>query len=145
MVRKRGHGERGQATVELAVVLPIVIVVAVIVVNALTFLGSCATFDRVARQAVCAWGAAPEAGQSSQEVAALVKEEVERAVGAPHVTVAVRAEGAGAGLVRYTARMEYLPTLFGLGLRREIFGVALPPLVHEVSMTVEAYRPGVLF
>lgn len=49
------------------------------------------------------------------------------------------------GLVRFTARMEYSPTLFGLGLRREIFGIALPPMTREVSMVVDAYKPGVLF
>ena len=39
MVGRQGRDERGQATVELAVVLPIAIIVAVIVVNALAFLG----------------------------------------------------------------------------------------------------------
>ena len=39
MVGRQGCDERGQATVELAVVLPIAIIVAVIVVNALAFLG----------------------------------------------------------------------------------------------------------
>lgn len=89
MVGRQGCDERGQATVELAVVLPIAIIVAVIVVNALAFLGSCATFDRVARQAVCAWGAAPAAGQDSREVASAVKDELERAVGAQNVVVSV--------------------------------------------------------
>ncbi len=145
MVGRQGCDERGQATVELAVVLPIAIIVAVIVVNALAFLGSCATFDRVARQAVCAWGAAPAAGQDSREVASAVKDELERAVGAQNVVVSVRVEDTEFGLVRFTARMEYSPTLFGLGLRREIFGIALPPMTREVSMVVDAYKPGVLF
>ena len=104
-----------------------------------------ATFDRVARQAVCAWGAAPAAGQDSREVASAVKDELERAVGAQNVVVSVRVEDTEFGLVRFTARMEYSPTLFGLGLRREIFGIALPPMTREVSMVVDAYKPGVLF
>ena len=44
--------DRGQMTVELLVVLPVVLIVAVVAVNALTFFGDCAAFDRVARNAV---------------------------------------------------------------------------------------------
>ena len=46
MKRRRLDDDGGQATVELAVVLPVVIIVAVIAVNALTFFGACAAFDR---------------------------------------------------------------------------------------------------
>lgn len=145
MKRRRLDDDGGQATVELAVVLPVVIIVAVIAVNALTFFGACAAFDRVARQAICAWGAAPEASQSVDAAAAQVRSEVERAVGASNVTVSVRTEGAPAGLTKFTARLEYRPTLFGLGLRQEVFGVPLPPLVHEVALMVDAYKPGILF
>lgn len=137
--------ERGQATVELAVILPVVIIVAVIAVNALAFFGECAAFDRLARQTVCAWAAAPEAGQDVGGVAACIQEELQRTMGASNTAIAVRAESSSLDLVRFVARIEYSPTLFGLGLRREVFGVALPPLVHEVSMTVDAYKPGVLF
>lgn len=144
--RRRGRwSERGQATVELAVVLPVAIVVAVVAVNALAFFGTCASFDRVARQAICTWGAAPAASQEVDVAAQQVRDELERVVGAPHVSVSVRSEAAPQGLTTFTARLEYLPTLFGLGLRHEIFGVPLPPLVHEVTMAVDVYRPGVLF
>lgn len=44
--------ERGQMTVELAVVFPALLAVAVIAVNALLFFSECAAFDRVAREAV---------------------------------------------------------------------------------------------
>ena len=59
--------------------------------------------------------------------------------------VQVRAEGLASGLTRFTARIEYAPTLFGLGMRSQVFGVALPPLVHEVDLVVDAYRPGIVF
>ena len=78
-------------------------------------------------------------------MASAVKDELERAVGAQNVVVSVRVEDTEFGLDRFTARMEYSPTLFGLGLRREIFGIALPPMTREVSMVVDAYKPGVLF
>lgn len=44
--RRRGDAP-GQATVELAVVLPVAIVLAVIVVNALSFFEACAAFDQL--------------------------------------------------------------------------------------------------
>ena len=137
--------EKGQATVELAVMLPVAIVVAIVVVNALTFFGTCASFDRVSRQTVCAWAAAPAAGEDAGDVAARLADELEERFAESHTAVSVRAEAASAGLVRFTARIEYFPTLFGLGLRRGVFGVALPPLVHEVDLAVDAYKPGILF
>ena len=44
--------ESGQATVELMAALPVMIAIAVIVVNATLFLSDCAAFDRLAHQAV---------------------------------------------------------------------------------------------
>lgn len=145
MVRWAGKRERGQATVELAVALPVAIIVAVIAVNALMFFSLCASFDRVARQAICVWVAVPAAGEGAEEGVARVRDELRQAVGAPNVAVDARAERTGANLTRVTARIEYRPTLFGLGIREEVLGVALPPLTHEIALTVDAYRPGILF
>ena len=47
-VLRKERGDAGQATVELAVVLPVAIVLAVIVVNALSFFEACAAFDQPA-------------------------------------------------------------------------------------------------
>ena len=44
--------ERGQMTVELAAAFPVLIIVAVIAVNALAFFSECAAFDNVFRDAV---------------------------------------------------------------------------------------------
>ena len=140
-----GRKEHGQATVELAVVIPVALIVAVVTVNALSFFGTCAAFDRVARQAVCIHGAAPAAGEGAADVAAKVEADLESAVGAPNVSISVTVQSTALGLERYTSQVEFAPTLFGLGLRSEVFGVALPALQHEVSMVVDRYRPGVLF
>ena len=72
-VLRKERGDAGQATVELAVVLPVAIVLAVIVVNALSFFEACAAFDQLARQAICSYAPSPDAGQGPAEVAALVK------------------------------------------------------------------------
>ena len=53
-------------------------------------------------------------------------------------------QGRAGSYQRYCGRLSFAPTLFGLGLKDEVFGVSLPRLVHEVALTVDAYRPGVL-
>lgn len=140
----KARGEAGQATVELAVVLPIAIALAVIMVNALSFFEACAAFDRLARQTICAYAPAPGAGQGPAEVAALVESELEEALGASNLSIEVTVRGQAGSYQCYSGRLSFAPTLFGLGLKDEVFGVSLPRLVHEVDLTVDAYRPGVL-
>lgn len=143
-VLRKERGDAGQATVELAVVLPVAIVLAVIVVNALSFFEACAAFDQLARQAICAYAPSPDAGQGPAEVAALVKSELEGALGTSNLAIEVTVQGRAGSYQRYCGRLSFAPTLFGLGLKDEVFGVSLPRLVHEVDLTVDAYRPGVL-
>ena len=137
-VLRKERGDAGQATVELAVVLPVAIVLAVIVVNALSF------FDQLARQAICSYAPSPDAGQGPAEVAALVESELEEALGTSNLAIEVTVQGRAGSYQRYCGRLSFAPTLFGLGLKDEVFGVSLPRLVHEVDLTVDAYRPGVL-
>ena len=143
-VLRKERGDAGQATVELAVVLPVAIVLAVIVVNALSFFEACAAFDQLARQAICAYAPSPDAGQGPAEVAALVESKLEEALGASNLSIEVTVRGQAGSYQRYSGRLSFAPTLFGLGLRDEVFGVSLPRLVHEADLTVDAYRPGVL-
>ena len=44
----------------------------------------------------------------------------------------------------FSATLEYMPTLFGLGLKSEVMGVALPKLSHTEELVVDCYKPGVL-
>lgn len=145
MEQRTRWGERGQATVELAVVLPVALIIAVIAMNALTFFGTCASFDRVARQTVCAYAAAPSAGQNAGAIAQQVEDELRRSAGASAAAIHVSVESSSVGLARFVARIEYAPTLFGGPMRGDVFGVTLPRLTHEVAMTVDVYRPGIVF
>ena len=43
------RGECGQMTVELAVMIPVLVAIAVIAMNAMLFFSECAAFDRLAR------------------------------------------------------------------------------------------------
>ena len=135
---------RGQMTIELAVAMPVLIVVAVIAVNALTFFAECAVFDRAVHEAVLVHAASPAYGQGLDQSCALVEQAVLETLGTAGDDVSVTYGDAGFDFVQFTATLEYHPTLFGLGLRSEVFGVGLPTLTHATTLVVDVYKPGVI-
>ncbi|MDJ1650272.1 MULTISPECIES: TadE/TadG family type IV pilus assembly protein [Gordonibacter] len=141
---RHGAREAGQMTVELAVVFPVLLVVAVIAVNVLLFFSECAAFDRTAREAVRVYATSPAYGQGLEQSQALVQQTVQAAFDKPYLASRVATEGVSGGAVRFTATLEFSPTLFGMGLKSSVFGVALPHLEHSVALVVEPYKPGVL-
>lgn len=136
--------EKGQMTVELAVALPVLLAVAAIAVNALLFFSECAAFDAAFRDAVRIHTTSPAYGQdleqSRSQVAAALLESFDR----PYLSSNVAVEGAAGGHATFTSTLEFSPTLFGMGLKSSMFGVALPKIAHAVSFTVDCYKPGVL-
>ena len=138
------RGESGQMTVELAVAFPVLIVVAVIAVNACTFFADCAVFDRVAHEAIRVHAASPAYRQGNAQSCALIEQEVKAALDAPNIDIGVTCGGAGFDLERFTVSLQYTPTLFGMGLRTEVFGVPLPRLAHSTSLVVDVYKSGVI-
>lgn len=134
----------GQGTVELAVMLPVLLVVALIVVNACTFFSECAVFDRVARQAVRVYATSPGYGQGADQGRLKVLAALEKTFDASNEGVEVSVESAGGQCVRYTATLTFAPTLFGLGLKSEVFGVPLSLLRHSASLVVDPFNPGVI-
>ena len=136
--------DRGQASVELMVALPVMIAVAAIVVNALLFFSDCAAFDRLAHQAVRVHAASPTYGQDAQRSRELVQAELERAFARDNLAVSVAVESASGGRLSFRATLRFSPTLFGMGLRSEVFGVQLPELSHTVEFVVDQYKPGVI-
>lgn len=140
----RGRGKRGQMTVELAVAMPVLIVVAVIAVNALTFFADCAVFDRVAHEAVRVHAASPAYGQDAGQSCALVEQALAEAIDQPNVDFAVTHNATGFDFDEYVATIEFHPSLFGMGLRDSVFGVSLPTLAHSTTYVVDAYKPAVI-
>lgn len=138
------RGTDGQATVELMLVLPVAIIVAVIAVNALLFISDCAQFDRVSRQAVRTCVSSPSYHVGVWEACGQVQTVLDESFSAEHLSSSVSASDVAGGHTRVTASLEFQPTLFGMGFRDGILGVPLPPLRHEVSLVVDRYRPGVL-
>ena len=141
---RQGRERSGQMTVELAAALPALLIVAMIAVNALTFFDQCAVFDRAARQAVRVYAASPGYGQTAAQSCALAQADIIAELGATNVDVSVACVPAERNLERYAATLEFSPTLFGRGLRSDVFGVAMPRLTHTVEYVVDSYKPGVI-
>ena len=134
----------GQMTVEFVAALPVLLAVAAVSVNALTFFGWCAAFDDDFRDSVRVYAASPAYGQGVGDTCAFIERALDERLDAENVSVSVSAHGVSAGHTSFSATLEYMPTLFGLGLKSEVMGVALPKLSHTEELVVDCYKPGVL-
>jgi len=137
--------ESGQMTVEFVVVFPILIIVAVIAVNALLLFSECAVFDRIARDAMRVHAASPTYGQSLDQSVAQIEQTIAGQLDSDYLSTKVSASRTGWGHTAFCAELTFSPTLFGMGLRSSVFGIELPKLHHRVTMTLDCYKPGVLF
>lgn len=142
-------------TVELAVLVPPIIAVALIVFNLMGFLDACAAFDRLSLDAVIAHGVAPSGAQTEGNGGEEVRAAIERGLGREGkcgVTVSVEEAGGGGEsasfvisplLRRYVCTLEYYP--WPSSLRMPGVTYAAPfALKHERSLVVDRYRPGVV-
>ena len=148
--------QRGQMTVELAVMMPVAIVVALVIFNLCRFVEACATFDRVATDAVISQGVSPEGEQSSLSSARQVTSCIEQSLHMSTCEVSVSVDGAqpvraqtgltfplSPLLTTYTCTLRYRPWPGSF----VIAGVAFRPpiaLVHERTLVVDRFRPGVV-
>lgn len=136
--------QSGQMTIELACAIPALIIIAIIATNALAFFADCAELDRVAREAIRVHAASPAYGQAADQSCALVEQTVKSALERPNVELSVSHTSTGFDYEAFTVTAEYSPTLFGMGLRSEVFGVPLPRLFHTLTYVVDPYKPGVV-
>lgn len=137
--------ESGQATVELAVMFPIVIIIAVIAINALLFFGYCLNFDRTFRQIVSCTASSPAAGTDLGNTKANIESQLQETFDESNLNFEVEVNSVEGGNHQYIGTLKMFPTLFGMGLKQEILGVPLPTLNHSSQMTIETYKPGVIF
>ncbi len=135
----------GQMMVEFVVLFPAMLLVALTAVNAVLFLSDCAAFDRVFRNAVCTYAASPAYGQGPDQSSALVQAALEEEFTADNLGVQVSSSGTEGGIVSFSGRLSFEPTLFGKGRLGGAFGVSFPALSHETKLSVSAYKPGVVF
>ena len=134
----------GQATVEMAVVFPVVLILVVISFNTMNYLGICASFDRAFPQQVRVFAAAPRFGSNQGDAAASVQQVLaaKYAQECSNVSVVVSEDGWGNSV--FQASFEYEPTFFGLQYRSILFGAQLPAFSHRTSFALNCYRPGVI-
>lgn len=145
----------GQMTVELAVLVPVVLVVALVGVNLMEFVALCARFDRASLDAVTSHGVSPAGCQSQVGATEEVREALELAMGSAPCELLVSAErvdGAGGGtsfaispfLTRYTCTMAFAP--WPRELRLPGISLTAPALLsHSRELVVDGFRPGVVF
>lgn len=144
-LKKLIQDKSGQAVVELAIMFPIILIIAVICINALTFFSECSYFDRTLKQIVSCTATSPAYGCSSDNVVASVKNQLQDKMNKDFLDFEVWAEAKAGGFYQYNGVIKMYPTLFGLGLKKEIFGISLPSLNHEQRIIIEQYKPGVIF
>lgn len=143
---------RAQATVEMAVVAPVLIVLALIVYNLMQFACAVARFDWMAPDVVIAQAVSPT-GVSGLEATAQVQEALQQAMGSYEVRVTVENEAdeaAGAELLTlavapqtYRCIMTYAPWPTGFSIAGVELGA--PALLrHERTVVIDPWRPGVV-
>lgn len=150
------HEERAQATVEMAIVTPVLLVLALVAYNVMIFAGAVARFDRVVPDIVLAHAAAPggEGDESSIDASATVQAQIQDAMEGYDLQVEVSSEQGTAssdgGLLSlsgtfrtYTCTMHYEPWPSSLSIAGVSLG-APAVLAHERAVTVDPWRPGVV-
>lgn len=135
----------GQMTVEFVVMFPVALAIALIATNALLFLSDCASFDRVARNAIRVCATSPAYGEGVANCQASVQECLDREFDRDYLDCSVAVRSVSGGLMRYDARLVFHPNIFGMGLRSEFLGVSVPAASHSCHLVVDPYEPGVVF
>ncbi len=153
----RSASDAGQMAVELVVVIPVVLILAMISVNLVAFMADCARFDRLSAEAVRVLGVSPGyGGYSAESCEQAIKEQLESSFSdSDHIEIEVDSversqigggELDGDGLLvslipsyrEYTCTMEFTPPFFPSG----IFGVEIPSVSHSCSFVVDPFEPG---
>ena len=151
-IRMRLREERAQATVEIAVVTPVLLVLALIVYNVMIYASAVARFDRVVPDIVLA--PSGEGDESSVDASATVRTQILNAMEGYTLQIEVSseqgAEASDGGLLSlsgtfrtYTCTMHYEPWPTSLSIAGVPLG-APTTLSHERAVTVDPWRPGVV-
>ena len=148
--------ERAQATVEMAVVTPVLLVLVLIVYNVMVFASAVARFDRVVPDIVLAHAVAPEGegDESSIDASATVQTQILNVMEGYDLQIEVSSEQGTAtsdgGLLSlsgtfrtYTCTMHYEPWPSSLSIAGLSLG-APAQLSHERVVTIDPWRPGVV-
>lgn len=154
-VREMICDERGQMAVELAVLMPVIVVVALVVYNLGRFVCVCAAFDRISLDAVLAQGVSPQGSQTQLAAVDAVRNSIVESLDAGGTcNVDVRAEKLGksglagelsmrAHLTRFTCTLTFKPWPSSFVLAGVAYDAPIA-LHHTRSLVVDRYSPGVV-
>lgn len=146
--------ESGQMSIEIAIIIPLVLVVAITMANIMEYLICCTLFDRVSLDAVLAHGVSPAGLQTELAAVAEVESAIEGAMGGnPAITIEVSAAALSSPsgflaslnphLTRFTCTLRFKPW----PQRIRFAGVSMEApfeIVHTKSLVIDRYRPGVV-
>lgn len=148
--------ERAQATVEMAVVIPVLLVLALIVYNIMLFVAATARFDRIAPNIVAAHAVSPsgESDGSTDDSVGVIESQIEGAMAGYDVEIEVTCTEGGAssgddlltligGLRTYRCSMRMRPWPSSLSIAGVDLGAPVA-LAHHRDVTVDPWRPGVV-
>ena len=144
--------ERAQATVEMAVVVPVLLVLALIVYNIMLFVAATARFDRIA--AAHAVSPSGEGDGSADDGVSVIESQIEGAMAGYDVKIEVTCTEGGAssgddlltligGLRTYRCSMRMRPWPSSLSIAGVDLGAPVA-LAHHRDVTVDPWRPGVV-
>ena len=133
--------ERGQMAVELAVILPVILLVMVIVIDGMLFAGECVRFDHLAPQAIISLAASPaKDGYDAGARTAAIKSKLEADFAKRGCSVEVRSEDAGAAFASmsvYHCTFKFIPW--------PLSASHMPAaLEHTCDFAIDPYTPGEL-
>lgn len=131
---------KGQMTVEFCVVIPVLLLIALLLVNALSFVSETAKFDRIARNSVRVYASSQGRGEELEQAKASIEEDLKSAFSQNNEETECESFEDSFGLKQIRCKLSWQPTLFGLGLKDEILGVSTPKLVHEINLTLDKYK-----
>lgn len=148
--------ERAQATVEMAVVVPVLLVLALIVYNIMLFVAATARFDRIAPDIVAAHAVSPsgESDGSTDDSVGVIESQIEGAMAGYDVEIEATCTEGGAssgddlltligGLRTYRCSMRMRPWPSSLSIAGVDLGAPVA-LAHHRDVTVDPWRPGVV-
>lgn len=138
------RGENGQMVVELAAVTPVVLMVALVIVNSLFFVAVSARFDHAAPQIVLSVCSSPEGTEFDIEQACgLVTERLSQEIGEERARFEVsNREESGSEV--FTCRVFMRPWPLAQG-KSSFLGLSIPfELEHEASLALDPYVIGEL-
>lgn len=146
---------RAQMTVEIAVVIPPVLVIGMIVFNLMSFIEACSVFDQAALDAIVSQGVAPSGEQtqigSVEQVRAALQESIGRE---NNCEIDVQIEPVESEdyqtsfaisplLSRYVCTLSYHP--WPRSIRLPVVSFEAPLALHHVrELVVDRYRSGVV-